>query len=256
MLLSFSLLILCILPLSGAMDSGIVGGKEAIPHSRPYMVSFQSNKQHKCGGILIKEDYVLTSAHCLDGYEKKQRLEVVLGAHNIKKKEKSQQRIKVKECIKHPAYKEGQTNKSFDIMLLKLKNNANLTDFVKVIGLPKENEDIPANQKCSIAGWGMKKPGGCASDVLQEVTLKVQFNFECTHVWRDYFDRKRMICTASDGERGFCQGDSGGPLICNNEPLGMATYTYPGNCIKRKFPEVYIKIAYFFPWIKKVIQST
>lgn len=42
---------------------------------------------------------------------------VVLGAHDISKKEKSQQRIKVAEYIPHPEY---SGNYDFDIMLLKV----------------------------------------------------------------------------------------------------------------------------------------
>lgn len=41
-----------------------MGGKVAKPHSRPYMASLQFDKQHSCGGILIREDFVLTAAHC------------------------------------------------------------------------------------------------------------------------------------------------------------------------------------------------
>uniref|UniRef100_A0A3Q0S7K5 Peptidase S1 domain-containing protein n=1 Tax=Amphilophus citrinellus TaxID=61819 RepID=A0A3Q0S7K5_AMPCI len=36
---------------------------ETKPHSRPYMVSIQYQGQHTCGGILIREDFVLTAAH-------------------------------------------------------------------------------------------------------------------------------------------------------------------------------------------------
>lgn len=48
----------------GVSDSGIVGGKEAKPHSRPYMASLQVGEHHTCGGILIRPDFVLTDAHC------------------------------------------------------------------------------------------------------------------------------------------------------------------------------------------------
>uniref|UniRef100_A0A3Q0TB97 Peptidase S1 domain-containing protein n=1 Tax=Amphilophus citrinellus TaxID=61819 RepID=A0A3Q0TB97_AMPCI len=46
----------------------IVGGHEAVPHSRPYMVLLErhmSNGQIKyCGGFLLNEDFVMTAAHC------------------------------------------------------------------------------------------------------------------------------------------------------------------------------------------------
>uniref|UniRef100_A0AAR2KPH5 trypsin n=1 Tax=Pygocentrus nattereri TaxID=42514 RepID=A0AAR2KPH5_PYGNA len=208
MVLFVSLLIISSLHLSGAMESRIIGGNEAKPHSRPYMVSFQMDNEHKCGGMLITENYVLTSAHCLNGYEPSggKKLEVLLGAHNISRKEPSQQRIRVEKYIMHPSYKEGQKDRSYDVMLLKLETKAKVNKYVNFHALPKKNKTIPAHQKCSIAGWGIKGSGEHqASDVLLEVTLKVQFNFECKNSWRDYFDSMCMICTASNGIRAFCQ---------------------------------------------------
>lgn len=89
--------------------------------------------------------------------------------------------------------------------MLQLKTKAELNEFVGVIGLPKTNEKIPAHVTCTIAGWGMKRPGGAASDVLSEVTLKLQFSFECKNKWKEYFNSKKMICTPSDGINAFCQ---------------------------------------------------
>uniref|UniRef100_A0A669DAR0 Peptidase S1 domain-containing protein n=1 Tax=Oreochromis niloticus TaxID=8128 RepID=A0A669DAR0_ORENI len=34
---------------------------EAKPHSRPYMASLQYQEHHSCGGMLIREDFVLTA---------------------------------------------------------------------------------------------------------------------------------------------------------------------------------------------------
>ncbi|KAI7808517.1 hypothetical protein IRJ41_006840 [Triplophysa rosa] len=237
--------LLSVVPLYEGLDSGIVGGKAVKPHSRKHMASLQCKRHHKCGGTLIKDNYVLTSKHCLDDTCK--ILEVVLGAHNISQRENSQQIIHVEKYIKHPDY---------DIMLLKLKTKAELNEFVGVIDLPQINEKIPALVKCTIAGWGMKKPGGTASSVLNEVNLKLQFSFECKNKWMEHFNSEKMICTASDGIKAFCQGDSGSPLICESEFIGMAAYTYPNNCASKQYPEVYMKIPAFLPWIKlKVIDS-
>ncbi|XP_051762613.1 granzyme B-like isoform X4 [Ctenopharyngodon idella] len=261
MVLYAFLLLLCI-PLAGGMESGIIGGKEAKPHSRPYMASIQIkkyNKHHTCGGMLIREDYVLTAAHCFkrSDYSGQDYLEVVLGAHNIKKDEKSQQRIPVIEYIRHPKFQhknENNNDYSYDIMLLKLKNKAKLNKYVKVKPLPKKNGKIPANVKCSIAGWGSINPEDkVGSNVLREVTLKLQKNSVCERLWQHYFNSERMICGVSDGKHAFCQGDSGSPLICNNIPLAIASYTYGGNCANKTYPQVYVNISHFLPWIKKKI---
>lgn len=50
----------------GGLDSGIVGGRQVKPHSRPHMASLQCRRHHRCGGMLIKDNYVLTSNHCLE----------------------------------------------------------------------------------------------------------------------------------------------------------------------------------------------
>ncbi|XP_073767504.1 granzyme 3, tandem duplicate 4 isoform X2 [Danio rerio] len=176
-------------------------------------------------------------------------LEVVLGAHNISQRENSQQIIQVQKYIKHPNYQ--KKNHSFDIMLLKLKTKAVLNHFVNITNLPKHEPSILAPVECSIAGWGMQRPGEGASNVLREVNLQLESNSYCKSKWQVYFNSKNMVCTASDGKKAFCQGDSGSPLFCNSELYGMAAYTYPNNCTFKEYPEVYMKVSAFLPWIKK-----
>uniref|UniRef100_A0A8C1QEX2 trypsin n=1 Tax=Cyprinus carpio TaxID=7962 RepID=A0A8C1QEX2_CYPCA len=202
-------LLLIGLPLAGGMESSIIGGKEAIPYSKPYMASIQRGKYHTCGGMLIREDYVLTAAHCLNrsDFSSRDYFEVVLGAHNINKVERSQQRIPVIKYIRHPLFEQNnEKDYTYDIMLLKLKKKAKLNAFVKVMPLPKKNEKTPANVKCSIAGWGSKNPKTFqSSDVMQEVSLKLQENSKCKNMWQQYFNSEIMICSVSDGKHAFCK---------------------------------------------------
>ncbi|XP_055472602.1 granzyme C-like isoform X3 [Psammomys obesus] len=109
------ILLTFLLPL-GAGAEKIIGGHEVTPYSRPYMAHVTSLRDNggntTCGGFLVQNNFVLTAAHCRGS-----KMTVVLGAHNIKKHEKTQQVIPVEKAIPHPDY----NSKVFynDIMLLK-----------------------------------------------------------------------------------------------------------------------------------------
>uniref|UniRef100_A0A8C0IRN6 Peptidase S1 domain-containing protein n=1 Tax=Chelonoidis abingdonii TaxID=106734 RepID=A0A8C0IRN6_CHEAB len=65
---SCALTMLLILLLPRAQAGEIIGGQEARPHSRPYMAFVKIQREGKgenmCGGFLIREDVVVTAAHC------------------------------------------------------------------------------------------------------------------------------------------------------------------------------------------------
>nr|XP_008538755.1 PREDICTED: granzyme B-like isoform X2 [Equus przewalskii] len=114
------LLLLAFLLPSEPATGIIMGGHEAKPHSHPYMAWIQIMDEEmpsRCGGVLVQEDFVLTAAHCWGSSVK-----VTLGAHNIKKQERTQQVISVIETIPHPHYNPKKF--SNDIMLLKLERKA------------------------------------------------------------------------------------------------------------------------------------
>ncbi|XP_051549319.1 granzyme E-like [Myxocyprinus asiaticus] len=193
------------------VNVGIMNGKEAKPHSRPYMVSLKRNRQHVCGGFLISDEFVLTAAHCL---KTNKIMTAVVGAHNLKNKTEGSVCIRVKSYHKHPDYTDG----SFlnDIMLLRLEKKVTQSKNVKWISIPKTKGDIKADSVCSVAGWGSLSTYGQQSKVLMETHVKIMNNTECENKWgQKYFSGSKMICVYGHG--GSCTGDSGGPLICGNK---------------------------------------
>ncbi|XP_043079857.1 mast cell protease 4-like [Puntigrus tetrazona] len=228
------------------VNVGIVNGKEAKPHSRPYMVSVQEKEQHICGGFLISDRFVMTAAHCRNNA---QVLTVLLGAHDLGKKNENSIRFRVDSYHQHPKY----TTETYhnDILLLKLEKNVQLNNNIKWIPIPQKEGDIEAGSVCSVAGWGYLVTNK-TSDLLMEINVKVLNNVECESKWgKKQFSASQMMCVHGDG--GSCDGDSGGPLVCGDTAVGITSFGDPDQCNSQKLPEVYINISAYLPWIKNII---
>lgn len=230
----------------GAEAGKIIGGHEAKPHSRPYMayIEFLDKRINRCGGVLVRRNFVLTAAHCNGSL-----IQVTLGAHNIRKKEKTQQDFKVKKHFPHPDY--NPRNISNDIMLLQLERNSKLSKAVKPLRLPRGKDWVRPGQKCVVAGWGQDEMG-TDTDTLREVELTVQEDWECQCHLPNYYDRATQLCVGNPVEKkASFKGDSGGPLMCHNEIQGIVSYGRNDGTSPRAFT----KVSRFLPWIKKTMKS-
>nr|XP_056704723.1 granzyme A-like [Euleptes europaea] len=231
--------------------ASIIGGKESFPHSRPYMALIKGKEY--CGGTLVKQNWVLTAAHCvLD-----KNSEVVLGAHSSSKKEESQQIFKIAKFVPYPCYNE-ETNDN-DIKLLQLKGTAKLNQYVKTIKLPNTDDDLKAGTQCLVAGWGItqnkdRKP----SDTLREVNVTVIERSICNdkkHYNSNPVVTMNMICAGDKkGKKDACQGDSGGPLVCKDEQKGITSFGKQSKCASAQYPGVYTRLTKtLLLWIRKTI---
>ncbi|XP_075768014.1 mast cell protease 1A-like [Pelodiscus sinensis] len=231
---------------SGLPPGEIIGGKEARPHSRPYMAYLEiqdGEETFGCGGFLAAKDFVLTAAHCQGD-----SITVTLGAHDISQQEESQQVIPVQCQIPHTQY--NNQTRSNDIMLLKLRHKAELTLAVKVLALPRRKLRKPA--KCSVAGWGKisNEKNARTSPTLQEVELKIMENGACQQSRYRNFNPSSMLCVGdSTEEKASFKGDSGGPLVCDGKPQGIVSYGRKDGSA----PQVFTKVSKYVPWIKKML---
>ncbi|NXB46589.1 GRAA protein, partial [Leucopsar rothschildi] len=240
------------LVIHGGLSADIIGGNEVKPHSRPFMAQIKGPEGHFCGGVLIKENWVLTAAHC-----KVEKSKVILGAHSLKKREKEQQTFKIAESIPYPCY--DPSTKENDIMLLQLRGRAKLNKAVKLISLPTSDDDPKPGTICTAAGWGtiannLYKP----PTALMEVNITVIKREICNNKY--HYNGKpviteNMICAgAKNGGKDSCNGDSGGPLICNKKLRGITSFGKSKRCGKADSPGVYTRLAErYLEWIRKTI---
>ncbi|XP_051980439.1 granzyme-like protein 1 [Xyrauchen texanus] len=216
------------------MRHGIVGGDVSIPHSRPYMVYIRDSVTRiSCGGFLIREDFVLTAAHCNSNH-----LLVYLGVSNT-------HHLPVGVAvhpIPHPNFNKKQPG--HDIMLLKLQTPATLNNTVKTIALPKtENEEISKN--CMVIGWGSQDYIiNSPSRLLKEVNVTLLDSKNCAPT--------DTICT--EGNYGPTLGDSGGPLVCGDVVHGIVSYYV--NESYNIYRSRYTHIAQYLTWIRQVMKNS
>ncbi|XP_038166188.1 granzyme C-like [Arvicola amphibius] len=244
------LILMTFLLLRGAGAEEINGGHEVKPHSRPFMAFIpfvnDDGKRHRCGGFLVKDNFVLTAAHCRGS-----SMRVILGAHNISIREETQQIIPVAKAIPHPDY--NLKDDSSDIMLLKLERKAKRTKAVRPLRLPMSNFHVKPGDVCYVAGWGMLGLKGKLPDTLQAVELTVQRDQECLSRFTGRYNKATAICVGDPKiKRASFTGDSGGPLVCKNRAAGIVSLTYTDGSA----PGTFTRVSSFLSWIKLMIKHS
>ncbi|KAM6921988.1 mast cell protease 1A-like [Xenentodon cancila] len=243
---SVSFLLLVLFAITRTDGSRIVGGRDAAPHSRPYMASLQIQGGHFCGGALVKDNFVLTAAHCSVSVPFK----VVLGVDSLRENPLTKQEFSVLTSIPHPDYKELKN----DVMLLKLSGKAQLTEAVQVISL--KSDRVEKQSQCLTAGWGDIGDNKTIANRLQEVNVTILSQRMCQRRWGGVPIANSMVCgVGAKRPQGFCAGDSGSPLVCDGAAAGVVSFSGQ-RCGDPRTPDVYMRISSFRNWIRSVINSS
>ncbi|XP_005085683.1 chymase [Mesocricetus auratus] len=232
---------------SSAEAGKIIGGTECRPHARPYMAYLEivtpENHLSACSGFLIRRNFVMTAAHCAG-----RSITVLLGAHNKKVKEDTWQKLEVEKQFPHPKYDDHLVLN--DIMLLKLKEKANLTLGVGTLPISAKSNSIPPGRVCRAVGWGRTNVNEPPSDTLQEVKMRILDPQACKHF--EDFHQEPQLCVGNPKKiRNVYKGDSGGPLLCAGIAQGIASYVLRN----AKPPSVFTRISHYRPWINKILRE-
>nr|XP_006978338.1 neutrophil elastase [Peromyscus maniculatus bairdii] len=234
-------LLLAVLLGGPVLASEIVGGRPAQAHAWPFMVSLQRRGGHFCGASLIARNFVMSAAHCVNGLNF-QSVEVVLGAHNLQRREPTRQTFSVQRIFENGF---DPTRLLNDIVILQLNGSATINTNVQVAQLPAQGRGVGNGTSCLAMGWGRLGTNQRSPNVLQELNVTVVTNF-CR--------RRVNVCTLVPRRRaGICFGDSGGPLVCNGLVQGIDSFIR-GGCGSGLYPDAFAPVAEFADWINSIIR--
>ncbi|XP_068753358.1 chymotrypsinogen A-like [Montipora capricornis] len=237
--------------------SRVVNGENASPHAWPWQISLRVRGGHICGGSLIRNDWVVTAAHCVDRMPNPNSYTVVVGAHRRNGRTQVQQTLRVKKLFKHEQF--SRRNLRNDVALLQLERSITLSSKINTVCLPKENSRVSPGTQCFITGWGRTVGGGNAADTLQQAMLPVAEHSKCSRVNGRLLpvDEKSMVCAGGQG-KGGCQGDSGGPFVCNEggKFVLRGAVSWGHSRCRTDHYSVFARVSSFIGWIESKMSGS
>ncbi|XP_011873949.1 PREDICTED: chymotrypsin-2-like [Vollenhovia emeryi] len=224
------LLVACLaLTVYGLPGPQITGGTDARNGAYPYQVSLRTNDldpfSHFCGGAIISEHYVITSAQCIYPYLKNPTgVYVAFGSIYL------DGNFEANISIYHPMnliVHAGYNNKLrvHDIGLIELFDPIEFNEDVQPIALPTADRNFDGYPLLA-TGWGRLQWGGPIPNRLQEIMLKGYPQELCS---RYEYIKETHICTYIMEDKGICDGDEGGPVVDNNVLVGVMSFSH-GSC--------------------------
>jgi trypsin len=222
----------------------IVGGMEAAKGEFPFIVSLQSSSgSHFCGGSLIKKNWVLTAAHCVEGGYLKS---VVIGLHT-QGVTAGTEKFTVLQIVKHPNW---DTNTMFnDYALVKLSGDS------KFAPIALNTKELSGKVDFVTTGWGTTSEGSQSiAKNLMKVSVPLVSKETCSAAYPDAINDSMICAGFPEGGKDSCQGDSGGPLVtgtgANRTLAGVVSWGE--GCARPNKYGVYSKVNAAVTWINGI----
>jgi len=252
--------------------SKIVGGVTAGDNSWPWITrlflreTIGSGGGFRCGGSIIKSNWVLSAAHCCEGMAE---IFGTFGDLSDSSSDSNEYTLISTTFFNHPEYGNGSdgSSQNSDWCLIKFNENILAADpegKTRMACMPDSEPDH--GEACWVAGWGTTSSGGSTSSQL----LSAGVNF----MSQEYCVSKSFISSVLpddicagipdrdgddviDGGKDACQGDSGGPLICpiNGRATLSGVVSRGNGCAWRGWPGIYSSVFSAKDWIKTTIEN-
>lgn len=230
-----------------------------MPGEFPYQAYLRSTRffgliTASCGGSLIRDTWVLTAAHCIDGME---QTEVRLGGTNFNN---MTYRMRANFMRMHEQYNANTLEN--DVALLRLPSAATGPE-IAPIALAQPSVGTLEGETVVASGFGRTSNQGSTSPNLMRVDLMAIPNEECQMSYGEIIVNS-TLCATWDQETGqsgqsTCQGDSGGPLSYNSTDgstvlVGVVSFVSSRGCDSGA-PSGYARVTSFLEWIEMTIMA-
>uniref|UniRef100_A0A182J6H2 Uncharacterized protein n=1 Tax=Anopheles atroparvus TaxID=41427 RepID=A0A182J6H2_ANOAO len=226
-------------------DRRIVGGIDAVAGDAPWMVSMRNSlNSHLCGGTLLSNRFVLSTAECLSGRLATTTMAVV-GSRFLNTVAVPYWGLQI---ITHPNYNVNTLENN--VALFQVAIPLILTQSIQPIALSPEVIGVAVRAR--VFGWGASQAGGSNTNALQFLNVNTLSNADCASFlgaegWRV---GPSSLCTLTREGQGICSGDEGGALVLDNYAIGVASWGIP--CATGR-PDVFTRISSVRSWILNFI---
>ncbi|KAH8286577.1 hypothetical protein KR054_011888, partial [Drosophila jambulina] len=205
------------------------------------IVAMRYNGQHACGGSLIHQRIVLTSAHCFGLGKDKEKWDIRGGISTL---EETGLVRHVKNFIMPKAFNESTLDMDVAVVLL---DGPLLAKNIKRLSLCNTRFYVGMNM--TVSGFGMVLPSGTEPEIyLRKAIVPIISKIQCRKLYKNTANITRsMLCAGELGKRVSCTYDSGGPLVYRNQLCGIVSFGT--GCSQTTYPGVYARITYAKPFI-------
>ncbi|XP_056609980.1 polyserase-2-like [Triplophysa dalaica] len=221
-----------------------VGGSNSLATSGawPWMASLHFNGSHVCGGTIVSQRFIMTSASCFSRSTNASNWTVVLGRLNQKGSKANEISVQVANIT--------ISNVTGDnIAIVYLASAPKLSDFIQPLCVDMGESLFSVNTSCWVAGWG--SGSGSADQILQEFRTSI---VDCGN------SSSKSICTTSITLQ---EGDQGGPLMCKlglswiqAAVLSIPTSTSNSTATRQSIDmQVFTKVSTYETFLRSVVGS-